>query len=140
MKKRILPLFTALVLLFTVSATAAAVEMRSSPTLAIYSAIITKGAAGSGKIIISYDVRANTEAKEVGVESIEIYKSNGTYVTTITGTTRNGLIATNTERHRSSYTYTGTSGTEYYAVVTVTATIGSKTDSKEYTTNTETAP
>lgn len=140
MKKRILPLFTALVLLFTASTTAAAVEMRSSPTLAIYSAMITQGAAGTGKLIISYDVRANTEAKEVGVAAIKIYKANGSYVTTITGTTQNGLIATDTERHRSSYTYTGTTGTKYYAIVTVTATIGSKSDSKDYTTNTETAP
>lgn len=140
MKKRILPLFIALVLLFTTSTTAAAVEMRSSPTLAIYSAKITQGSIGTGKLIISYDVRANTEADEVGVASIEIYKAGGTYVTTITGTTRNGLIATNTERHRSSYTYTGITGTEYYAVVTATATIGEKTDSKDYTTNTETAP
>lgn len=114
--------------------------MRSSPTLAIYSAKITQGATGTGKLIISYDVSANTEAKEVGVASIKIYKSNGSYVTTITGTTRNSLIATNTERHRSYYTYTGITGTEYYAIVTVTATIGDKTDSKDYTTNTETAP
>lgn len=140
MKKRILPLFTALVLLFAVSTTAAAVEMRSSPTLAIYSAKITQGATGTGKLIISYDVSANTEANEVGVAAIKIYKANGSYVTTIIGSTENGLIAPDTERHRSSYTYTGITGTKYYAIVTVTATIGSKTDSKDYTTNTEIAP
>lgn len=139
MKKRILPFLTALLLLVTASIPASAVELRSSPTLAIYSAIITKGTS-AGKIIISYDVRANTEAEEVGVESIEIYKSNGDYVTTITGTTRNGLIATNTERHRSSYTYSGTSGVSYYAILTVTATIDGTSDSKTYTTNTLKAP
>lgn len=140
MKKRILPLFTALVLIFITSTNAAAVEMRSSPTLATYSAMITQGTEGSGKLIISYDVSANTEADEVGVAFIKIYKANNTYVTTITGTTQNGLIATNTERHRSSYTYAGITGTSYYAIVTVTATIGNKTGSKDFTTNTETAP
>ena len=140
MKKRILSLAAALVLFVTMAATASAVDLRSSPTLARYNAKLTAGTAGSGKITITYDISANTQAEEVGVSSIEIYKSTGDLVTTITGTTRNGLIATNTQWHRSSYIYTGQSGTEYYAVLTVTATIGSETDSKTYTTKTATAP
>ena len=141
MKKRILFFITALLLLATTSVTALAVEMRSSPTLAMYNAKITKGASGTGKIIISYDVSANTEAEEVGVATIKIYKSGGASpVATITGSTWNGLIATDTEWHRSSYTYTGTSGVEYYAVLTVTATIDGTSDSKDYTTNSCVAP
>ena len=139
MKKRILSLAAALVLLITASVTVSAVELRSSPTLAIYSAKITKGSI-AGNIIISYDVSANTEAEKVGVSCIEIYDSDDVLIKTITGTTRNGLIETNTERHRSSYTYKGTSGVEYYAIVTVTATIDGVTDSKDYTTNSCTAP
>ena len=97
MKKRILSLAAALVLFVTMAATASAVDLRSSPTLARYNAKLTAGTAGSGKITITYDISANTQAEEVGVSSIEIYKSNGDLVTTITGTTRNGLIATNTQ-------------------------------------------
>lgn len=141
MKKRIFSFITALVLLVSTAVTASAVEMRSSPTLAMYNAKITKGAANSGKIVISYDVSANTEAEEVGVSSIDIYKvKDDEYVTTITGTTWNGLIETNTEWHRSSYTYKGTSGVEYYAVVTVYAKIDGVSDSKPYTTNSCVAP
>lgn len=140
MKKRIMSFVIALVLLATSSTVATAVELRSSPTLAIYSAMITKGKT-AGKIIISYDVNANTEAEEVGVSSIEIYKAaNDSYVTTITGSTRNGLITTDSVRHRSSYTYSGTSGVEYYAIVTVYAKINGVSDSKEYTTNSCKAP
>ena len=107
----------------------------------MYNAKITQGTAGSGKLTISYDVSANTGAEKVGVSSIKIYKAeNDKYVTTITGSVQNGMIATDTEWHRSSYTYTGTSGVEYYAVLTMTATIDGKTDSKQYTTNTVTAP
>lgn len=140
MKKRILSFATALVLIFTSAIAASAVEVRASPTLALYSAMLTKGSS-AGKISISYDVRANTEAEEVGVSSIKIYTaSDDKYVTTITGSVRNGLIAANTERHRSSYTYTGKAKTEYYAIVTVTATINGTTDTRDITTNSLTAP
>lgn len=113
--------------------------LRSSPTLSEYNAIVTKGYS-SGNIIISYDVEANTEAESVGVSTIKLYKSNGSYVTTIKGTEDNDLIGTNTVLHRSSYTYHGVSGTYYYAVVTVFATIDGVTDSRTITTNTVQAP
>lgn len=112
---------------------------RASPTLSAYNAKVSKGYS-SGKIIISYDVEANIEGESVGVSSIVIYKSNGTYVTTITGTVENDLIGTNTPWHSSSYTYHGISGTYYYAVVTVFATINGVTDSRTITTNTVQAP
>lgn len=113
---------------------ASAIEARGSDTLLSYIAIVTPGD-DPGEIEVSYDVSANKIADEVGVSSIKIYKSNGTYVTTINGTVSNGLIRKDASCHRSSYVYTGTSGTSYYAVVTVTATIGSKTDSRTITTS-----
>lgn len=141
--KRVLSLFLAFLLCLStcVSFSFAAEDslLRSSPTLARYNAMITKGSS-SGNIIISYDVLANIEAESVGVSSIKIYKSNMSYVTTIIGTAENGLIATDTDSHRSSYTYHGISGTYYYAEVTVTATINGVTDSRTITTNTLKAP
>lgn len=112
---------------------------RASPTLSEYNAIVTKGYS-SGNIIITYDVEANDNSESVGVSSIKIYKSNGSYVTTITGTVENDLIGTNTPVHRSSYTYHGVSGTYYYAVLTVFATINGVTDSRTITTKSVQAP
>ena len=113
--------------------------LRASPTLNAYSAIITKGSS-TGKIVITYDVAANTIADSVGVSSMKIYKSDGSYVTTITATSLNGFTDSGVMSHRNSYTYTGTSGTSYYAEVTVFATIKGVTDSRTVTTNTVKAP
>lgn len=113
--------------------------LRSSPTLTRYGVVATQGSA-SGKIVFTYDILANAIAESLGISSIKIYKSNGDYVTTIYPTSLNGLKTTNAMWHRSSYTYTGTSGTYYYAEVTVFATIDGVTDSRTVTTNTVKAP
>lgn len=133
-----------LALLFAINcsgyALAASPDMlRASPTLNSYSAILRAGAT-SGTVRISYDVIANKPASSVGISSIVIYKSNGDYVGTIIGTESNGLIASRSVSHTSSYTYSGTSGTSYYAEVTVFATIDGVTDSRTVTTNTVKAP
>lgn len=113
--------------------------MRSSPTLNAYSASLKQGST-AGKITVSFDVAANRQATSLGVSSLKIYKADGSYVTTIYGTTNNGLITTQNFRYISLYTYTGTSGTSYYAEVTVFATIDGVTDSRTVTTNTVKAP
>lgn len=113
--------------------------MRASPTLSSYGVVLTKGSSG-GKVIITYDVLANSVAESLGVSSIVIYKSSGDYVTTIYPTTLNGLKTSNAMWHRSSYTYSGTSGVSYYAMVTVFATINGVTDSRTVKTNTVAAP
>lgn len=118
---------------------ASASILRSSPTLSAYSAILTQGNK-SGQIVITYDVAANSIADSLGISAMKIYKSNGSYVTTIYSSALNGFTTTNDMRHRSSYIYTGTSGTSYYAEVTVFATIDGVTDSRTVTTNTVKAP
>ena len=140
MKKCFLSLGLAVALALSLfCATALAVENRASITLGGMTVTAVPGS-NQGEIKISYDVKASGIADRVGVSSIKIYKSNGAYVTTITGSTENGLIRTNAIRHRSSYIYTGTSGTSYYAVVTVFADIGADSDSDEATTATVKAP
>lgn len=121
------------------SVTVSASTFRASPTLSSYGVVLTQGSS-TGKIIITYDVAANDFAESLGVSSMKIYKSNGAYVTTIYATALNGFTTSGTMRHRSSYTYTGTSGTSYYAEVTVFATIDGVTDSRTVTTNTVKAP
>ena len=139
MKKRVFPFILVIVCLFSVCGSALALEIRASSTLMSYPVSASRGSS-SGEIKISYDIQANNFADSLGISSIEIYKSDGTYVTTITGSTSNGLVRSNASRHRSTYTYTGTSGTSYYAEVTVVAKIGSDYDSRTVTTATVKAP
>lgn len=115
------------------------IEPYASPTLAYYDVVLLVGDS-RGMLWIDFDVTASKPADSVGIKEIKIYKSNGTYVTTITGTTSNGLVWNNASTHMGTYEYKGTSGTSYYAEVTVFATIGSITDSRTITTSTEEAP
>lgn len=140
MRKRLLPLgFMVAIIITLCGSTALAVEDRASTTLSRYPIAVFEGD-NKGEIKIGYDVMASGIADEVGVSSIKIYKSNGSYVTTITGTTGNGLLRTDASRHSSTYVYEGTSGVTYYAVVTVYAKIGSDSDSKTVTTSSIKAP
>lgn len=137
MKRTIaLTLTMVMALIFCLGAftTASAADSRASVTISSYSASMKAGAS-KGELRISYNITANAFASELGVSSIDIYKSNGTYVTTITGTTRNGLV-TSSNTHIGTYSYKAVSGTSYYAEVTFFATIGSNTDSKTVTTGT----
>lgn len=139
--RRFLSCILAVSLLFACcgSALAADVEPLASTTISKYSAALSPGSS-SGQITISYSVSALSSASSIGVSSIKIYKSNGTQVTTITGTKSNGLMTSGTNKKIGTYTYSGVSGTSYYAVVTLTATVSGVTDSKPVTTNTTTAP
>lgn len=89
-----------------------------------------------GKYDIYYDVTATKTSDTIGVSKIKIYKSDGSYVTTITGTVNNGLIIENDCCHAGVYTRYGVSGNSYYAEVTVFAKRGSGSDSRTITTNT----
>lgn len=140
MRKRTLSLGLVLTMLFTLcGGMAFAAEPRGSSTLFYYPVGVATGD-NKGEIDICYDVQANTIADEVGISSIKIYRSSGSYITTITGTIENDLIRTGVARHMSSYTYKGTSGVTYYAEVTVFAKIGTDFDSRVVTTPTITAP
>ena len=108
----------------------------SSPTLMGYEVTMKSGNV-SGELRISFNVNAKRSADEVGISSIEIYRSTGAYVETIYGTTDNGLVRTSAVKHMATYSYTGAeSGEFYYAKVTVYATIDGVTDSETITTAT----
>lgn len=112
----------------------------SSPTIMGQSANMKSGKV-SGELRITFDINAVKSADEVGVLSIEIYRSTGAYVETIYGTTGNGLVRTSALTHSGTYSYTNAeSGKFYYAVVTLYATIGSLTDSETIVTATVKAP
>lgn len=137
--KRIATTLLATLMLLSCCFSAGASVARASIYLT-YCGATTQAGTRSGTIEITYDVRASVRASTIGVSKIEIYKSNGTRVTTINGSASNGLLLSNEIRHRSSYTYKGVSGTAYYAKVTMTAKDASGSDSKTVTTSTVTAP
>lgn len=141
--KRIFSTTLVLAMLFTccggVAFAAEVPDMRASLTLSSYGASATAGSS-RGVIAINYEVRSSKLADSLGVESIVIYKSNGDYVTTITGSTDNGLIRANGSIKAGEYTYRLTSGVSYYAEVTVFARVGSEYDSRTVTTGTVRVP
>ena len=77
-------------------------DMRASLTLSSYNVGLTAGDS-AGMISISYDVQSNKLASSIGVETVDIYKADGSYVTSITGSTSNGLIETNSDICKSYY-------------------------------------
>lgn len=139
--KRILTPLLLVCLLFTCCGSALAVDagVQSNPTLSFYDAKLAAGTT-KGKILIRYQLIASKSASSIGVSSIKIYKADDTYVTTITGTTANKLIASNKMAYSNTYIYSGVSGTSYYAKVTLFATAGGSTASVTVKTNTLTAP
>lgn len=139
MKNRIVPFMLAMAFLCSLcGGIAAAAETRSSDILLSYQVTLSAGT-NTGEVKINYDVKAEKNGT-VGVESIEIRQSNGAYVTTITGTTSNGLLASDAVRNSGTYVYQGTSGTYYYAIVTVSAKAGSLYDSRDIKTGIAKAP
>lgn len=133
--KKICSLFLAAVLAVGCLCIPASAVSRASEYLKHYEATLSSGGS-SGELRLNFDVTATGKMTSMGIEKIIIYKANGVEAANIDGTTRNGLLVSNTFRHKSSYTYTGTPGTSYYAVVTFYAGDGSGSDSKEYTTGT----
>lgn len=104
-----------------------------------YVAVLYKGARGTGKIDIDFDVTATEYSDYVGVSKIEIYRSDG-IKTTIFGSVDNGLLREDALGLAVTYTYSGVSGKSYYAVLTFYAERDGGSGTKTFTTNTVTAP
>ena len=122
--KKLIACFLACIMMFSCCVGALAVTedmMRASISISSTTATLGTGV-NSGEVKITYQVRASKTASPIGASSIAIYKSDGSYVTTIRGTTSNGLMANSTTSKSGTYTYKGTSGTSYYAKVTFSAT------------------
>ena len=110
--KRICASFLAIVMLFATYGYASAVNVtssRASLTLSRYFAEALTGS-GRGEIIISYDVKSSKIATSVGVESIVFYTEDGDYVTSVSGSTRNGLVKTNNDNKAGDFKYDLPSG------------------------------
>lgn len=139
--KRMVSIFMGLVLAVTLTSNlAGATEITpyASEYLSLYTASMATGSS-TGAVKINYTVYATRVSDLVGASSIAIYKANGSYVTTITGTVENGMLLENSRTQMSSYTYYGESGTSYYAIVTAYAARGSGSDAIGVRTNDATA-
>ncbi len=142
MSKRILrSISVILVIVFLVSAPvhAMAAEARASAWFTGYGASIV--ASGNGKINIEFRVVGTGTMTKLGASTIDIYKSNGTFVKTISYTASgNGyMMGYNTAFHSGSVPYSGVAGQKYYAVVNFYAKNSSGSDYRSYTTGYKTA-
>lgn len=142
MSKRILKLISViLVIVFLVGAPvyALAAEARASAWFSGYGASVV--ASSNGKLYIDFRVVGTGTMTKLGASTIEIYKSNGTFVKSISYTASGNeyMMGYNTAYHSGSVPYSGVAGQKYYAVVTFFARNSSGADTRTYTTSITTA-
>lgn len=132
MKKRICAFALIMMMLLSISATAA-YDPPDSPDasyyISSYSASVANG--GNGNIRVTFSITGTGTMTSLGASAISIYKSNGTYVTTIYyfSSGRSGMMGSNKIYHSDTESiYVGAGS--YYAVVTFYAGNSSGSDSK----------
>jgi len=119
-KMNFVALLLSIVMLLSIGAAAAFVPPDSpdaSAYIAEYSAAVLNG--GNGVLKVSFDVTGTGTMAKLGAASISIYRSTGTYVTTIYSidSGRGGMMGSNTFYHGDTESiYVGAGS--YYAVVT----------------------
>lgn len=132
--------FFTCILLICIVGTRGYAQTMASDYFAGYSVSAHQGGS-RGQVDIDCNVKANGAVSKIGVLRIEIYRSNGSLVTTIQGTTSNGLLAPKSSyAHVVTYTYNGVPGTTYYAKVTLCAGTNSDYDVRYVQTQKVTAP
>lgn len=137
--KRIFTLILTLSVLLSCGTVALASEAegtRSSLTLAGYNVRLLSKTKGT--VTVSFEVTSSKRATSLGIESIIFYTSDGVQVSSVSGSTSNGLIQSNNSAHAGDYKYSLSSGKSYYAEVTVFAEAGGDYDSRTITTSTVT--
>ncbi len=110
--------------------------MRASDYFGFYSASATSGT--TGEVAISFLIRPTKTMGTIGVTKIIIQEKDGNRwqdAYTKTGTAYNGLLDSDVNSFRGSYTYAATSGKTYRAIVTLCAKDSSGGDSRTVTTN-----
>lgn len=130
-----------LLLIIAIIPTSNAVEPRASNYFAATSVWAT--ATGSGKFIVEFDINATHTMTEVGAIEIVIWEkqSSGTYedVKTYTRYNTSGLIETNSSCAYGRVSYSGKSGTKYYAIARLYAKDSNGSETMYQSTNTITA-
>ena len=140
MKKRVFALVLCMMMFLSIGA-AAIYNPPDSPDasyyIAAYSASVSNG--GNGKIKVTFSITGTGIMTDLGASAIAIYKSNGTYVTTIYyfDSGRSGMMGSNKAYHSDTESiYVGAGS--YYAVVTFYAGNSSGSDAQNYQTGVRT--
>lgn len=140
-KRRIISIVLSLLLLIAMVPTGKAVEARASNYFWVTEVWAT--ATGSGKFIVEFDIGATHTMTELGATEIVIKEkqSDGSYksVKTFTRYNTSGLIEKNSSCAYAEVSYSGKSGTKYYAIVTLYAKDSSGSETMYQSTNTITA-
>lgn len=140
MKKTTLRTFSLLlVLAFCLSSIAFAAPRRASDY--IESCYASAARTSTGGVKITFDIIGTGVMTSIGATQIDIKNSAGTIVKTYknTQTGYGYMVTSNALSHRSSVTYPGISGNQYYAVVYFKAANRSGSDTDSYTTGFVTA-
>ena len=139
MKKLTMFLLAALLVLGSIAPTAGATQARAStyfksPTISI-------SAQGSGKVKVSFTIKANQTMDTLGASYITIWEkqSSGSYKQVKIFTRADGIMSSDTASASGSVTYSGTAGTKYYAVINFYTTLGDDYESEAHTTSIITA-
>jgi hypothetical protein len=132
---KVLAIILILVICITPEAIAAT---QASDYLAQYDAYIITN--GNGNISIWFDVTATGIMDQVGALTIILKEYNGSSWNTVktyshTNSLYSHILATNTNVHADSVSYSGISGRYYYATVTVWAGVDGGGDSRSITTD-----
>lgn len=132
--------FLVSVVLICITGTQAYAQTRASDYIKGYAVSAQQGDY-RGQVYIQCDIRANWAVPRIGVKEIQIFRSDGSHMTTIQGTISNGLIAPKSSiAHIVTYTYKGVPGVSYYAKVTLCAGTASDYDTRLVRTQTVKAP
>jgi hypothetical protein len=108
--------------------------LRASPTIASYSANISKTSSTGNTIDVEFYIIGTNTCDVIGVSQVVIQKKvNGDPWED--AATLTGAYEYNTHVMSGHKYYTGTTGIQYRAIVYFTATQGSISDSKTYTTS-----
>lgn len=139
--KHFLSFLLSFLLLIGIIPTGSAAEARASNYFAATSVWAT--ATGLGKFIVEFDINATHTMTEVGAIEITIKEkqSDGSYDTVKTFTRYNtsGLIETNSSCAYGRVSYSGKSGTKYYAIARLYAKDSSGSETMYQSTKTITA-
>lgn len=138
--RRIAVVVIALVMLLNMGAFAAydpPVSPDASSYISAYYANVING--GSGNLKVSFDITGTGTMTSIGASAIRIYRSTGSYVTTIYyfSSGRSGMMGSNKMYHSDVETIHVGAGS-YYAVVTFYAGNSTGSDSKTYQTGVRT--
>lgn len=133
--KRFIPLAFCLILMVSLFSFPAKAATYASDYLRSYDASLSTGSR-SGQLNLQFSASARDSMSSIGISSVAVYTTGGSYVKTINGSTSNGLMASGSYSHRGAYSISVTPGQEYYLRLTFVARDSYSGDSKSYTTNT----